>query len=339
MDRKQRTVMLALYLGLVLGFWCSFPLRGLAKEVTVLKFSHQWAPGDLRDNWARNFISAVEKETKGSLKFELHPGGVLFKPQAQVDALRRGALDFCIWPLGYSSGTYPLLSITDLPGVVNSAEKGARFAKAEVGKRLEAIAENAGMKIIGWGWLPTSIGSKGKLIRGPADVKGLKMRAAVKPVEMVFQSAGAAITTMPSSEVYMALQTGALDAFFTTDSSFVSFKLYDVIQYLTVGGDHCLMNGAFCLIMRPATFKKLTPEEQKVILEVGEESAKAFAKDSNKITAEMVRVFKEKGVVVAEMSASDYEAWVEVAKRSSWKWFRDDVKGGSEMLDLVLKVK
>ena len=171
------------------------------KEVTVLKFAHQWVQGDIRDNWARNFISGVEKGSGGSLKFELHAGGVLFKPQAQMDALRRGALDLCIWPLGYTSGTYPLLSITDLPGVVNNAEKGARFARAEVGKRLEEISEGAGMKIMSWGWLPTSIGSKNKAVRLPADVKGLKMRAAVKPVEMVFQSAGAAITSMPSSEV------------------------------------------------------------------------------------------------------------------------------------------
>lgn len=338
MERKKGLLMVSIAVGLVVAFWAFFPGSGETKEGAPLKFAHQWAPGDLRDNWARNFISSVEKRTGGSLRFELHPGGVLFKPQAQIDALRRGALDLCIWPLGYMSGTYPLLAITDLPGIVNNAQKGTRFAKSEAGKKLEEIAESAGMKIIGWGWLPTSIGSKVKAIRAPEDVKGLKMRAAVKPVEMVFQSAGAAITTMPSSEVYMALQTGVLDAFFTTDSSFVSFRLYDVVKYLTVGGNHCLMNGAFCIVMRPTTFRKLSPEEQKIVLEEGEETARAFAKESGKITEEMVRIFTEKGVQVAEMSARDYEAWLEVAKKSSWRWFKEEVKGGSEMLDLVLKV-
>jgi len=338
MGANKRVSSLWLTFCLMVGLLSFFSVPSFGREAAVLKFSHQWPPGDIRDNWARHFISGVEKGTKGSLKLELHPGGVLFKPQAQVDALRRGALDLCLFPLGYLSGTYPLLAITDLPGIVSNPEKGARFAKAQAGKKLEEIAESAGMKIMGWGWLPTSIGSKGKPIRVPADVKGLKMRAAVKPVEMVFQRAGAAITTMPSTEVYMALQTGVLDAFFTTDSSFVSFRLYDVIKYLTVGGNHCLMNGAFCIVMRPATFKKLTLEEQRIFLEVGEASAREFAKESTKITDEMVRVFKEKGVTVTELSASDYEAWLEVAKQSSWKWFAEQVKGGSEMLDLVLKV-
>jgi TRAP-type transport system periplasmic protein len=308
-----------------------------AKETLTLKLAHQWVQGDIRDNWARNFIAAVQKKTDGAVKIELHAGGVLFKPQTQFDALRRGALDLCVWPFGYTSGTYPLLTLTDLPAVIPNPERGLQFSRSEAGRRLEAVAEEAGLRILSWGWLPTSIGSKGRFVRVPADVRGLKMRAAVKPVEMVFQSAGAAITTMPSSEVYMALQTGALDAFFTTDSSFLSFRLHDVIQYLTLGKNHCLMNGSFSIVLRQGVFRKLPPDVQRAFSEAGEESAKEFLKESNRISAELEKVFKEKGVKVTEMTEPDYQAWVEVAKKSSWKWFREEVKGGSELLDMALR--
>lgn len=327
--------------GIVSGLWLSgylFPLTVQAKDEGVLKFSHQWVQGDIRDNWARSFISKVEKRAKG-VKIELYAGSVLFKPQAQFDALRRGAIDLSIMPLGYMSGTYPVLTITDLPGVVSNPEQGLRFSHAEVGKKIEEISEGAGMKIMSWGWLPTSIGSKPRAIHLPDDVKGLKMRAAVRPIEMTFQAAGAAITTMPPGEVYMALQTGALDAFFTTDSSFLSFRLYDVIKYLTLGKQNGLINGNFCIVMRPATFRKLTPEQQKIFLEAGEEVEKEFLQESKKISEEFERTFKEKGVQVSDMTAKEHAAWVDLGKESSWKWFREQVKGGSEMLDLALKVR
>jgi len=336
MERTNLTPKVTLVVGLVIISLLAPTL--ISAQTVTLKLAHRWVQGDIRDNWAKEFISRVEKRTKG-IKFELHSGGVLFKPQAEFDALRRGAINLNIMALGYLSGTYPLLTITDLPGIVSNPDMGLRFAKAEVGKKIEEIAEGAGMKIISWGWLPTSIGSKGKPIRLPADVKGMKMRAAVKPVEMTFQGAGAAITTMPPGEVYMALQTGVLDAFFTTDSSFISFRLYDVVKYLTMGRKNGLMNGSFCIVIQPASFKKLTSEQQKVFLEVGEETSREFINEAKRISDELEKVFKEKGITVIEMSDSEHAAWIEVAKGTSWKWFSDQVKGGSQMLDLALKVK
>ncbi len=338
--KHQLTWKMAL-VGIVSSLWLAgylFPLAVQAKDEAVLKFSHQWVQGDIRDNWARSFISKVEKRAKG-VKIELYAGSVLFKPQAQFDALRKGAIDLSIMPLGYMSGTYPVLTITDLPGVVSNPEQGLRFSHAEVGKRIEGISEAAGMKIVSWGWLPTSIGSKPRPIHLPSDVKGLKMRAAVKPIEMTFQAAGAAITTMPPGEVYMVLQTGALDAFFTTDSSFLSFRLYDVMKYLTLGKQNGLINGNFCIVMRPDTFKKLNPEQQKVVIEAGEEVEKEFLQEAKKISEEFERTFKEKGVQVSEMTEKEHAAWVELGKESAWKWFREQVKGGNEMLDLALKVR
>lgn len=335
---KRNQLFRVLLIGIMAAVVCLAVMPKHVSAETVLKLAHRWVQGDIRDNWAREFVSRVEKRTKG-VKFEIHSGGVLFKPQVEFDALRRGAIDLNIMALGYMSGTYPLLTITDLPGIVSDPEHGMRFAKAAVGKKVEEITEGAGMKIVSWGWLPTSIGSKNKPVRLPADVKGMKMRAAVKPVEMTFQGAGAAITSMPPGEVYMALQTGVLDAFFTSDSSFLSFRLYDVIKYLTLGRKNGLINGSFCIVMRPASFKKLTPEQQKVFLEVGEETSREFIKEAMKISNDLEKVFKEKGVTVIEMSDNDHAAWVELAKKTSWKWFREEVKGGSEMLDLALQVK
>jgi TRAP-type C4-dicarboxylate transport system substrate-binding protein len=308
-------------------------------ETRILKFSHSWVKGDIRDTWANNFASLVEKRTGGAIKLELHPGAVLFKPKAQADAMRNGALDMCIWPLGWSAGKYPQLSLAELPGLIRNPREGSKFARSQAGQRLAEIAEEAGTKILAWGWLPVSIGAKDKQILVPADVKGLKMRGAVKPVEMTLQAAGAAITQMASDEVYMALQTGTLDALVTTTASFSSFRLQDVLNFLTIGKENSLILGLFTMVIRPETFQKLTPEQQKIFMESAMETEKTFQAEVDDITAKCEKTFLDAGRKVSDMTDDEYKQWINVADSSSWKWYREKVSGGSELLDQALKIQ
>lgn len=305
----------------------------------ILKASHQWPEGDIRDSWIRNFTSLVETRTGGSVKFTLYPGGVLYKARDQIDAIRIGALDLAVWPLGYSAGTFPLLALSDLPGLIPNTEKGARFAEAEVGKRLKEIAErDAGFKILSWGFIPTAIGTKGRLVKVPSDLEGLIMRSPIKSVAMVFEQGGATVVSISSKEVYMALQTGVLDGAFTTSSTFLSGRLYEVLDYLTIG-EYSLMPGSFAIVISPAVFEKLTGDQQRILIEAGDESARGFLNTVNEITAKTERVFRENGVETYAMSSEEYAVWIEVAQKTSWKWFREEIEGGSELLDLALKVK
>ena len=195
------------------------------------------------------------------------------------------------------------------------------------------------MKILAWGWLPCSMGAKEKEIKIPSDLKGMKMRGAVKPVEMTFQSAGAAITKMPSTEVYMALQTGTLDGLFTTNASFGSFRLHEVVKYLTMGKTHSLINGLFVIIMSPDRFNKLTPAQQQMMMKAGVETTKAFQSQVDEVTAKTEKAFLDAGRTVIDMNADQYKLWVKEAEKSAWKWYREKVKGGAELLELALKVK
>ena len=64
--------------------------KALAAPPILMKFSHQWAKDDLRDQWANWFSKGVEEKTKGTVKFEIYPASALFKPHPQFDAMRQG---------------------------------------------------------------------------------------------------------------------------------------------------------------------------------------------------------------------------------------------------------
>jgi TRAP-type C4-dicarboxylate transport system substrate-binding protein len=347
----MRTAGMALRV-LLPAFLAVFALTTLARAqaksggtVLTLKISHQWPggtidKGDFRDRLCRLFAQKAEQKSGGALKFEIYPSSVLFKPQAQYDAMAKGALDMCVFPLDYAAGKVPQFSITLMPCVVKDHQQAMRWKDAPIGKEIERISEENGMKILTWAWCGGGIASRGKPIKLPGDIKGLKFRAAGKMFErMLHEGGGAAITSMPSSEIYFALQTGVLDACLTSSSSFESYRLYEQVQHYNAPSRTAIWYMLEPLVVSTATWKKLSAAHQKVIMEVGKELEGFALEEAIKDDSEVAKLFKEKGVQVYEMSGEDFKAWLEVSKQTAWKEFSEKVKGGKELLDMALVVK
>ena len=195
-------------LAVVLSLTCAF--LALADRADagpmVLKVSHQFAAGDVRDEMGRVFGDMVTKKTNGEIKFRHYPAKSLFKPKEQWDAMRKGALDMSCFPLDYASGKVPQLSITLMPCSVANIKQGISWRNKPIGKKIDALMEKNGVKNLVWAWFDGGIGSKIKQIKVPADVKGTKLRAAGKKFEFMMREAGASVTSMPSSETYTHLQ-------------------------------------------------------------------------------------------------------------------------------------
>src|SRR3546814_17025825 len=79
-------------------------------------------------------------------------------------------------------------------------------------------------------------------------------------------SAGASISSMPSSEIYTGMQTGVLDAANTSNDSFVSYRLYEQAKCLTAPGENALWFMYEPVVMSKRTYDKLQPEQQKAIM-------------------------------------------------------------------------
>ncbi len=53
----------------------------------------------------------------------------------------------------------------------------------------------------------------------------------------------------------------------------------------------------------------------------------------------MIDTYKKAGVEVVEMTKEDYDAWLEVAKQSSYKNFSAKVPNGDKLIEKALAVK
>jgi TRAP-type C4-dicarboxylate transport system substrate-binding protein len=305
---------------------------------TVLKVSHQWSTSDVRHKVAQMVADEVAAANVG-LELKIYPSKSLFKPKEQYNPLSRGQLDMTVVPLAYAAGQQPAYNLTLMPGLVKNHDHAARLVESPFMEKLEEIMATDDVMVLVHGYLAGGFAGKEKCITKPDDVKGLKIRAAGKSFEQMVAAAGASVTSMPSSEIYSAMQTGVLDAANTSSSSFVSYRLYEQLSCYTPAGEVALWFMYQPMLMNKTTFEGLT-KEQQAALRAGAAKAQAFyLAEAKKADAASAAKFKEAGVKLASMSQADFDAWRAVAKSSSYKAFAEETKDGQQLLDMALAVQ
>jgi len=318
----------------------ALPLSAPLAQTVTLKASHQFpgGKGDVRDEMVQ-IIAREAKAANVGLEVQVFPGASLFKASEQWNALVNGQLDISSFPLDYASGKVRAFGATLMPGLVRSHERAARLNDSPFMKEIRAKIEKAGVIVLADAWLAGAMASKRGCIRTPADVKGLKIRSAGPTFAQMWQAAGATIVSIPSNEVYNALQTGVADATDTSAGSFVSFRLYEQVKCLTAPGDNALWFMYEPVLMSKKSFDRLNKKQQDALLAAGHKSQVYFAKETKGLDDKLVKTFKEHNVEVVTLTPAEYDAWLKVARDSSYAEFAKEVPDGKQLIDAALAVK
>ncbi|WP_148863790.1 TRAP transporter substrate-binding protein [Marinobacter fonticola] len=313
---------------------------GTATAETVLRASHQFpgGKGDVRDEMVQLMAKEVEKANV-DLKIQVYPGESLFKAKEQWGALVRGRLDMTALPLDYASGRHPEFSATLMPGLVRSHERAQRLNDSKFMGMVKKVINDAGVKVLADAWLAGGFASDMRCITSPDTVQGQTMRAAGPAFDEMLAEAGASIASMPSSEIYTAMQTGVLDGANTSSGSFVSYRIYEQATCLTAPGENALWFMYEPVLISQRSWEGLTPEQQEALEAAGQKAEEYFASEAENLDQKLVDVYKENGVEVVQMSPENYQAWLDIAKESSYKTFADNVPNGQALIDAALEVE
>ena len=311
-----------------------------APAQTILKASHQFpgGKGDPRDEMVQIIARDVKAANVG-LEIQVYPGASLFKPNEQWNAMTRGQLDISSFPLDYASGKIRAFGATLMPGLVRNHERASRLNASPFMKDIKAQIEKAGVLVLADAWLAGAVASKDKCIRKPDDIKGLKIRSAGPTFAAMWQEAGASIVSIPSNEVYNALQTGVADATDTSAGSFVSFRLYEQVKCITAPGDNALWFMYEPVLISKKSYDKLTKPQQDALLAAAKKSQDYFVKESKNLDDKMTKTFKDHGVEVVTLTPEEYDSWIKVAQKSSYASFAKEVPDGKKLIDEALAVK
>jgi TRAP-type mannitol/chloroaromatic compound transport system substrate-binding protein len=160
-----------------------------------------------------NLAERVEAASDGRLKIKVYGGGELVPPFEAFDAVSRGTVEMGHDASYYHKGKVAAAQFfTAIPFGMNAAELNGWFyygGGIELWRELYAPFNivpfpcgNTGVQMGGW---------FNREINTAKDLEGLKMRIPGLGGEVI-RRAGATPVTLPGSEIFTSLQTGAIDA-------------------------------------------------------------------------------------------------------------------------------
>ncbi|MEH6527098.1 MAG: TRAP transporter substrate-binding protein DctP [Sneathiella sp.] len=314
-------------------------LTGFSAQAETLKASHQWpgGKGDVRDEMVQIIAREVGNADVG-IDVKVYPGKSLYKPKEQWGAMVKGQLDISAFPLAYAAGRHPEFDATLMPGLVKNHDHAMRLNSSPFMDDIKKIINDAGIVVLADAWLAGGFASKTTCITGPETMKGQVTRAAGKAFEQMLVGAGASIASMPSSEIYNAMQTGVLDAANTSSGSFVSYRIYEQAKCLTAPGDNALWFMYEPLLMSKKSYDKLTKEQQDALMAAGKVAEEFFFGAAKGLDDKLVKAYTDAGVEVVTMTPEQAKAWRDIANETSYKSFSEKVPGGDVLIKKALAV-
>src|SRR5262249_27657790 len=145
----------------------------------------------------------------------------------QFEVLQSGRLEMSVFPLPYAVKKAPEFSLAVLPGLFPSVDSARLLKGSKISDQLQSVANNHGVHILAWWWVPGGFVTRNREIAGPETVKGLRLRGGDPLFDFMLSKAGATPVELTSDEIYAAMQSGKLDGALTSYETFVSTKIYE----------------------------------------------------------------------------------------------------------------
>ncbi len=198
--------------------------------------------------------------------FEPYHGATLVKQGTELTAMQRGNLDMANLAIFDFYNQVPETSILGTAYLFRDVDHMRTVYDSDVLDELVAMMEEkTNIKVLAFPY----IGTRHVNIRGdrevmtPADLEGIKLRMpGGEGWQFLGEALGANPTPMAFTEVYTALQTGAIDGQDNPLPTDKSMKFYEVTDQIILTG-HRMSNNVFAVSQ--SKWDSLTPEQQDTL--------------------------------------------------------------------------
>ncbi|MHC1550553.1 C4-dicarboxylate TRAP transporter substrate-binding protein [Phyllobacterium sp. K27] len=252
----------------------------------------------------------IEERSKGAITVTVYPSSQLGSDNDVLEQIRNGAAVAVLVDAGRLAPFKKELGILTAPYLVDDYKQYAAITASPVyGEWIEDLASSSGIRLLNYNWFQ---GTRQMFTKNPVtkpeDLKGVRVRTIDAPGWLATINAlGATAVPLPWSEVYSALQLGAIDGAEAQLTGAYGIKLHEVTKNLAFVGHVQLLTG---LATSEAWFKSLSPEHQAIITEelakAGEEASAGTVAKIDTVLADM----KAAGVVINEVNVDDFKALV-----------------------------
>jgi tripartite ATP-independent transporter DctP family solute receptor len=299
---------------------------------TKLKWAHVYETSEPYHKWSVWAGEEFKKRTNGKYEIQVFPASSLGKESDINQGLQLGTVDMTITGASFAARSFPRLAVSYYPFTFRDAEHVLKYGKSDVFKELSEGYKKAtgGNTITALTYYGARHATSNKLFTTCDQMKGLKMRVPDAPAYTALPRAcGANPTPIAFAEVYLALQNGTVDAQENPLPTIEAKKFFEVQKNIILTGH---IADSLLTIVSASTMAKLTPAEQKILIEVQQEAAVRATNDIRKREGELVDEFKKKGLNVVNVDRNAFQQ--QVLKTISFESMQLDKKDWDRIVNL-----
>ena len=298
---------------------------------TEIKLGHVGEPGSLIEGVANEFAKRANAKLGGKAKVVTYGSSQLGGDSEMMKKLKLGTIDL-VQPSTVMSSYVPSFGLFEMPYLVKDRDHMARIRDQIVFPKLVPDAEKVGYHVLGiWENGFRQITNNKHPITKPEDLQGIKLRVpkGVWRVKM-FKLYGANPTPLAFSEVFVALQTGAMDGQENPLAQIASARFYEVQKYLSMSG-HVYTPS---YLVAGASFKRMSADVQKVLSDAAKETQPVALQMGAKLDDDLLAKMKSSAIKINEV---DKDAFIKASK-PIYDEFGKEVPGGKEMIEKALSL-
>lgn len=285
----------------------------------TLKLSGTVTDGHLVTETEKYFIKRVEELSEGRIKVEHYPNNQLGDPRAMLESTIMGNHDIVECGLPQYAQFTNLLKFFNLPFMWETRDAAYGFMATEKGQELsKRVEEEVGVHILGFidnGFFNFTTNRE---VSTPADVKGMKLRCQESDVLLrIWTDLGASPLPMSFTEVYTALQQGAIDGQMNGYITNFNSGYYEVQKYIVKMG---LLFDVCPLSINIDLYNSMPEDLQAVLDQAGAEMQRWCMENARAENQKAAEQWVEKGGQITDLTGN-LEPWKE-ATQATYTWFR-----------------
>lgn len=259
------------------------------------------------------FDACLQEKSGGKMKITAYWSGSLGDDIQASQALRSGVQEAVITSSSPLVGLVPAVGVFDLPFLFKDEAQADAIIDGEFGDFISQKMEEVGLiNLSYWENGFRNVSNSKRPITKWEDFEGMKIRVMQNNIFIdTFQNMGANATPMAFSEVFSALETGAIDAqenpYVTIDTS----KFYEVQKYVSAT-NHAYT--PFMVLFSKRIFERYSEAEQAALRECAAVGRDEQRKVSRELSLKSLERIKAAGIQVNEISPEERQRMQEKAQ-------------------------
>lgn len=261
----------------------------------------------------RFFAKRLNELSDGKMQAKVFANAALGNDAKSTEGLRAGTLEMNSTSTSPLGQLIPELGVFDFPFLFNDEKEADAVLDGPIGASFEPKFADKGLILLCWmenGF--RNLTNNEREIATAEDLKGIKLRVMQNSIFLdAFARLGASPMAMAFSEVYPALESGAIDAQENPNVTILTSKYYEVQDYLSTTRH---VYTPFVTLVSKKFFDQLSADEQNAMRQACSEARDFQRKLTREADAKALEQLKEEGMTITEVSQQERAKMREVTQ-------------------------